>query len=70
MSNAASNAFEANARERKCAQLAAWLASRFLETVAGMDEAAWKNSAEHAGVNMPSAESQRMILDILERRLK
>lgn len=70
MRDAASIAFEAKARERKCSQMAAWLASRFLDFVKNMDQEQWALYAQKVGVNMPSAESQRMILEILERRLK
>lgn len=65
----APNKMEGFNRERKCIALARWLARQFLGTVEGLNDIEWQMAAHKAGVNMPSEQSQKRVLEILRGKL-
>jgi len=64
-----SNQFELAGRLRKVIALADFLADQgcSAEMAAAMDQEQWRAIAKHAHVNMPSAETQSMVLERLRK---
>jgi len=60
------NLHEQNAREIKCRQLARYILAETVRIVRQSTEEDWQNMAAKAGVNMPSTESQRRVIQLLE----
>lgn len=70
MSSPAATDFAAVNRERKCNQMVDYFLNRLIDVVTVQDEKSWSDSAECAGVNLPSSESRQLIVSKLRTLLE
>lgn len=61
------NPHEADAREQKCKKLALSILNEAVQVVREADQAMWAAMAHRAGVNMPSEQSQKRVIELLEK---
>ncbi len=56
------------ARERKVRILATFLHDEFIRVLEALDDDSWLNCAARAGVNKPSEESKKLVIQVLRDR--
>lgn len=60
------NNFAMHARELKCRKLAAYIHAEMVKVAEAATEDMWLTTATKAGVNRPSRESQKRVVEILK----
>lgn len=63
------NPFEQSARERKCATLAANILAQMVQAIEQATDEMWEASAARAGVNTPSEQSRKRVIEMIKERL-
>ena len=60
------NPWEENAREKKCRAMARHIVSKTIEVLRDCDDDVWSELAKESKVGVPSDESKKRVIQILE----